>query len=199
MNVWFAISSLGLLAVSLWMVLGDFGRPWKRYQAEFRDLERASIVAEMEAERQALNQESLTAVQQELTAERERLDGRRGEIDELESNLESLDRQLFAADAQMRATKSVLDAGKYEYDAALQSGDEGAIQNEKARNDGLTEKWIAETRVGEDIQGQIADGQTALEEERAGLTASEGKLADLNSALDGLETRLATVEKSPEL
>ena len=195
LNVWFAISSLGLLATTLLMVLGDYNRPWKRHQAEFRDLERQSIVAEMEAERQALNQESVAAVNQEIASAQEALAGRRDQLDELESSLESLGRQLFASDAQMRATKSNLDAGKYKYDAALQSGDEGDIESEKAENDRLTEKWIAETRVVEDIQGQIAEQEAALDGERGALTAAEDKLDGLNEALAGLDIRLATVEK----
>ena len=31
-NVVFALSSLALLAVTLFMVMADFGRPWKRVQ-----------------------------------------------------------------------------------------------------------------------------------------------------------------------
>ena len=40
LNFWFGISALALLAVTLWMVLADYSKPWKRLQSEFRDLER---------------------------------------------------------------------------------------------------------------------------------------------------------------
>ena len=40
MNVWFAWSSLALLGVTVWMVWADYAQPWKRLQAEFRELER---------------------------------------------------------------------------------------------------------------------------------------------------------------
>ena len=79
-NVVFALSSLALLAISLLMVMMDFGRPWKRYQAEFRDLERASFVAKLEVERESLNNDSVATVQAETAAEQARLVERQGDI-----------------------------------------------------------------------------------------------------------------------
>jgi hypothetical protein len=38
MNMVFALSSLGLLAVTLWMAFADYAQPWKRIQSEFRSL-----------------------------------------------------------------------------------------------------------------------------------------------------------------
>ncbi len=52
MNMVFALSSLGLLAVTLWMAFADYAQPWKRFQAEFRSLERQKLMEEAEAERE---------------------------------------------------------------------------------------------------------------------------------------------------
>jgi len=49
MNMVFALSSLGLLAVTLWMVFADYAQPWKRYQAEFRSLEHQKLMKDEEA------------------------------------------------------------------------------------------------------------------------------------------------------
>src|SRR5437867_4960510 len=37
LNKWFLFSSLAFLAASLWMMVADWNRPWKRYQREFRE------------------------------------------------------------------------------------------------------------------------------------------------------------------
>jgi len=37
LHVWMTLSSLGLLAVTVWMVLADHYRPWKDYQRTYRD------------------------------------------------------------------------------------------------------------------------------------------------------------------
>ena len=39
LNRWFAVSSILLLGSSIWMVIEDFQRPWKKYQREFRQIE----------------------------------------------------------------------------------------------------------------------------------------------------------------
>ena len=57
--MWFAWSALALLAVTLWMVVADYAQPWKRFQAEFRDLERKKLLADMQAERDRINQTEL--------------------------------------------------------------------------------------------------------------------------------------------
>jgi len=46
MNMVFALSSLALLAVTLWMSFADYAQPWKRIQSEFRSLERQKLIKE---------------------------------------------------------------------------------------------------------------------------------------------------------
>ena len=195
LNVVFALSSLALLAVTLFMVMGDFGRPWKRYQSEFRDLERAAILKELEAERQSLNQDQIATVNSEIAAERQRLEERRGEIDSLESDIVAFDREIFSSDAAMRATKSVLDAQKYVYDSALQSGEEDSIAEERETVASLTSTWMDERRTVQELETERDAVEGELEEARSALTASEAKLNDLNAALSGLDVRLETVAK----
>ena len=49
LNVVFAFSALALLAITVWMVVEDYAKPWKRYQAEFRDLERQELSRQADA------------------------------------------------------------------------------------------------------------------------------------------------------
>ncbi len=132
MNVVFAISSLAFLAITLFMVLRDYARPWKRVQAEFRDLDRAAATKQLEEERQQIDQTQIAAVaagdredagrSRQRAATRSRRSRRRSP---------RIARRSFAADARMRATKSSLDAAKYQFDVALRSGDEGEIDGQR--------------------------------------------------------------------
>ena len=67
-NMVFAWSSLALLAVTAWMVVDDYNKPWKRFQSEFRDRERQVLAAAAEEERQGLNQNEIARVEQEVVA-----------------------------------------------------------------------------------------------------------------------------------
>jgi mono/diheme cytochrome c family protein/predicted nucleic acid-binding Zn-ribbon protein len=158
-------------------------------------LDRQAVVTDLEAELAAIDQTQLATVDQEVAAEQQRLADAGGEIDELDDQIVALDKKIFAEDARMRATKSVLDAQKYEYDAALQSGDEGAIESEKQTVDELTSRWDQETRVVQDLLGQRDDARAELAEKRSALSASEARLAELRSAVTALETRRGALDK----
>ena len=195
-NVVFALSSLALVAVTLLMVLMDFGRPWKRFQAEFRDLERQEILQDLENERQSINTGSMEVVQQEIEAEARRLGERQAELDAIEEDIALAERGVFENDKLMRARKSELDAAKYQYDAALQDGGEGGIARAQEKIASLTAEWHRYQRVVEDFEGARDEQREKLADQGAALAASQNKLGDLNAAKDGLETQLGTVEKN---
>ena len=106
MNVWFAWTSIALLLVTVWMVWADYEKPWKRIQADFRDLEREDLAARAEAERQQLNANEIAQVQQDIEAESKRLEEQRQEIGELEDRLVAASDSVYAEDAAMPALVS---------------------------------------------------------------------------------------------
>src|SRR5215203_4378800 len=54
LNMFFAISSMIMFIFFAWMMWADFNRDWKRYQADFRKLERSRTVALHQREEEAL-------------------------------------------------------------------------------------------------------------------------------------------------
>ncbi|HSS78595.1 MAG TPA: hypothetical protein VLV54_17850 [Thermoanaerobaculia bacterium] len=94
MNMVFALSSLGLLAVTLWMAFADYAQPWKRIQSEFRRLERQKLVREADAEKQKLNQNDLAQLKHEIAQAQKDLDQHHKDI-----------AKLVAASAEGRATQ----------------------------------------------------------------------------------------------
>ncbi len=195
MNVVFAASALALLAVTLWMVFADYAKPWKRLQAQFRDLERQAVLGEMEAERQRINEQEIQALEGEIAAEQQKLAERRDEIARLEERLKRAKDDVYRFDAASRTTKSRLDAAKYEYDEALQGGDPDEIAAEEKRVEELRQRWNQERLDLERAEKDRDEALAALEAERSGVAESEQKLAALRQGLVAQEQRAATLSK----
>ena len=198
LNVWFAWSSLALLATTLWMVFEDYAKSWKRHQSEFRDLERQDLARQADDERQRLDEQQVAQVRQEIEAEQSRLDERREEIRELESQSTKLGKQIYGADAAARTTKSELDTARYIYDTALQSGDEGRIEASRTEVDGLASRWREERMAVEEFTAARDGVEDELAERRSGLTEAETRLAALRTGLDTLEQRVDGLAKKAD-
>ena len=122
MNMWFAVSALALLATTLWMVVADYAQPWKRYQAQFRELERQKLLKDMQAERDKINDTELKQLRAEVVAAEKALDSHRAEIGKLEERIRELSSKRNQADADWRKAKANLDEARFLYDSALQGG-----------------------------------------------------------------------------
>ncbi len=195
LNVWFAWSSLALLAVTLWMVFEDYAKPWKRFQAEFRDLERQALLEEAEEERQRLNEDELTRLREEIAVEEGRLAEHRGEIEALEKQAVRLDKKVYAADAAARTTKSLLDTARYLFDRAVQGGGAGQIAAAEARVAELDQRWVEERKTLEGLTEERDAAREELAAKRAGLTEAETRLAALRRGVDDLTQRVANLDK----
>jgi len=196
LNIWFALSSLALLATTLWMVVADYAKPWKRLQAEFRDLERQELIEEAEIERQRLSEEDLAQIRSDIDQEEAQLEERRSEIRTTEKTISRLDKKVYAADAAMRTTKSLLDTARWEYDSALQGGDESSIEDAEAEVTDLQERWGQNRRDLELITAQRDQAQVDLASMRGALVAAEERLEALRKGLDNLQLRAENLDKS---
>lgn len=193
MNMWFAVSALALLATTLWMVVADYAQPWKRYQAQFRELERQKLLKDMQAERDKINDTELKQLRAEVVAAEKALDKERGEIEKLEARIRELSSKRNQADADWRKAKANLDEARFLYDSALQSGnaDEGKRQRIVEQKEALA-KAQAER---EGYEKERAAVQAELAERRKAVTAGEEKLVALQGGVASLETRAANLNK----
>jgi cbb3-type cytochrome oxidase cytochrome c subunit/predicted nucleic acid-binding Zn-ribbon protein len=195
MNMWFAVSSLGLLAVTLWMAFADYAQPWKRFQSEFRSLERQKLQREAEAERQKINEADIAQLRSEIKAEEEKLASNRDEIEKLEDRIRELNTEIYTADAAWRAAKAKVDAFRFEYDTALQHGGEDGAADKREALDEWRSNLAAEKKRLEKATTARDAAQARLAERRAAVTAAEEKLAALNEGVENLQTRVATLSK----
>src|SRR5690349_10684015 len=115
MNMWFAVSALALLATTLWMVVADYAQPWKRFQAEFRGLERKKLLDDLKAEREKINSTDLKQLRAEIRAAEKSLASHRSEIDKLEKRIADAKTKRDSADGDWRKAKAQLDAYRFQY------------------------------------------------------------------------------------
>ena len=184
MNLVFAWSAAFLFLTTVLMVFFDYRQGWKRWQSEFRDLERQKLAREAEEERQRISEQEITQLRQDIAAEEQALEQRRDEVAKVEEELAGFKTKVYASDAAMRQTKSLLDAARYQYEEALTSGHEKEAAERKAVVDRLSSEW--------------RENRKALEEFTAQEQAAAARLADLRSKRDESETRLVALRKGVE-
>ncbi len=192
-NVVFALSSIALLLVTIWMVVPDYAKPWKRLQSQFRDLEREAVREELEAEKQSLNANELAQLQAEVAQEREKLSAQRAELSALESESVKLGKKIYGADAQSRGTKSLLDTARFELDSALQRG--RGVEEAQADVDRLVEQWTIEVKELQQLQELRSQVERDLAARRAALDGAQARLAALEKGVDSLSSRIAVLDK----
>ena len=120
MNMVFALSSLALLAVTLWMVVADYAQPWKRMQAEFRSLEQKKLLAQAQTERQKLSDTELAQLKKDVATADAAVATHRAEIDKLEAEITKIKADRYVADSAWKGNKARADAARFEYDEAIQ-------------------------------------------------------------------------------
>jgi cytochrome c2/predicted nucleic acid-binding Zn-ribbon protein len=196
MNMVFALSSLGLLAVTLWMVVADYAQPWKRYQSEFRSLERQKLLSEMKAEHAKINQTELVSLRSEIKAAEKGLASHRDRIAKLEDEIKDLNGQVYNTESAWRGAKARADARRFEYDDALQAGDKDRIAAAKEEADKARRELDEAKAESDRASDKRAAKQAELAELRKSVTAAEEKLKALRSGVEGLETRAAGLKKN---
>ncbi len=195
MNMLFAISSLALLTVTLWMIFADYAKPWKRIQAQFRGMERATLLQEQEVERDKISEQDLAKLTADVEAQKARLAEGRGEIEGLEKELAKFDDQVYAADSRWRTTKSLLDTARYQYGEAVQHGDEAETAHKREAVEELTARWRENKKELEAATEHRAALNDQLKQRRADLAAAEKRLAALQAGVTNLETQISTLDK----
>jgi cytochrome c2 len=195
MNLVFALSSVGLLGTTLWMVVADYAKPWKRLQSEFRTRERQKLEAESQQAAEKINQEQLAVLQQDIEQQQAALAAHGDEIRRLEQDLERVKDKVYEADARWRQTKSHLDTARFRYEEAVQGGEPGEIAERKARVDELATEFRENKKTLEEETATREALAEQLAARRADLRAAEERLKALREGVTNLETRVANLKK----
>src|SRR5262249_35818386 len=165
MNMVFGVSSLVLLAVTLWMVFADYAQPWKRYQAEFRALERQKLAKDAEDERKKINEQQVTQLQKDVAAAKADLEQHNTGAKELEKKIARLKADDYTANAEWKKAKGYLDASRFEYDTALQAK-AGDAQDKARKVARYKAELAAAQKKKENLEAELDATQAQLAEKR---------------------------------
>ena len=140
LNVLFAVSSLGLLAVLGWMVADDYSRSWKDVQKKFRTLEIEKTRVKFDTTENLLEQ---TPEYQELVAE---LEQARSEYaancapkESVKAEVKNLTAQNGLLVQEQKFISAKLDASRYLYENALKNNARDA-DSRRAEFNALSQK-----------------------------------------------------------
>src|SRR5262245_38695689 len=87
LNLWFAVASLAMLAMSVWMVIDDWRRPWKGYQREFRELELEQARETLESDKIQAQVRARASLQSEIETSRAEFEARTADVAALREEL----------------------------------------------------------------------------------------------------------------
>ena len=193
LNKWFAISSLALFVFTLWMILYDYNREWKRYQRIFNRL----TVQQTQIDRQnainAIDRARYDQVQAGIAQFGADLAANRDAVAQIQSRLADLNARHYATNRNRLDARAVYDVERFEYEEALANRPDRAeerLRRVEARFAQITEL----TAATEELEIEIREA----EQERAAWVGARDELLaerdELRSELTRLEAALKTLD-----
>jgi len=199
LSLWFLATSAALVGAIVWMLAGDFVRPWKSVQRDFFDRHAGLLEVKRElADRELRAPDPKDAVAVRAQAELRDLraqialaeralaeKGKREEIERLEAEVVEQKTRVGIADTRIKAVKGAYAERRYAYEMALKAKDEA-----KARK--LADEIDALASDQTEGDGQRVDALVAQGRASAALDALRAELRGLEARRDAI---LARVEK----
>ena len=139
LNRIFALLSVALLFVVIWVFLDDYIRPWKVVQIEAQQIRRQKLARELERAERALDGQSLEAVSRQLEEGRRRAEANGAQIGGIRGEIDEVDLQIKAETIANGQLNSRVSALAFEFGVAHSKGRPGArgLENRLRKAKGL--------------------------------------------------------------
>ena len=182
LNKWFLFSSLLFLVSSLWMMVADWNRPWKRYQREFRAMDLKKVEQNLAALETPAARQGEAALQAAVEKARTDLESKQSDLDKAKADEFAKKGELYVKDQAAKFAKADYDWTRYLVEEHRK--DTGDPNAEEAKLEKALDR----------IQS------TALEKEKADLVykAAQAKTAELTSKVSAAEKALAAGTRDQE-
>jgi mono/diheme cytochrome c family protein len=192
LHVVFAVSSVAMTLVIVWMILADHLRPWKEVQREFHRIEAAKLEAKRQQtkrEEDARNKAALDEVERKIRAADELAAANADRIRAQQDKIRTIRGRFEKLDTDKRFKKAGLDSERSFYDGKIDLG-----LYAEAR-DYLKTTIAASERELVRITGEYEATKAELAREEAVLADLRGHKDDLIKQRDGLNRVLATADR----
>jgi mono/diheme cytochrome c family protein len=193
LNKVFALSSLGLLLGTLWMVWDDYSRPWKRLQREFRSITARKTEEAIQQAEQGLDKVALEKIKAELRAQEAQTEQRQKDLEALQREIAAASKEVFVKDRDSKNTKSIYDALRFEYEEkAHEKSGRAERAGQRLRE---VEAKLEKARLANEIAVAALAALKKREAEFIGRTAElEKERADKLVAVERLQKKLSLVQ-----
>ena len=174
LNMVFAIASIVLLFVLIWLVTDDYAREWKDYQRKFRDLEIEKTRVKYDyAANELQGNDEYKALEGQLAEARKAFAAGCPQKTDAQAKKSAAENDLL--NQKYKFTKAEYDAARYRYETAqAHGGAEGAHLAKAAEELSGLERKLAELKLAVEQSDQdLAQRQKTADECRAQLTELE--------------------------
>lgn len=177
MHIVFAISSLVLLVITMWMLAVDHDDPWRGYQQQFAKIEAARIkAAEAKIETEAYDAR-ISELQQELESAKLELMEQQDRIDALTAELKEQDNIVDLQTREVRNQRAFRDVARANYDLGVR--------------DALPETDLAELKGEFDtLQDHVVGLENQLQQAETARNVTQASLNALTKKRDAIEAEL---------
>lgn len=179
MHVVFAVSSVGMLGATVWMMTADHADEWRDTQRTFYALEAEKLDQAIESvfdEDYEARKAELTEQKQEAEAN---LAARESQLRDLRQQVEELERETDLAERAVRNQRAIRDVARADYDLAVRD------QREETVLDALMARFDAE-------QQKVRELELALEDKEMQLASVRN---ELQQATEGRDEAIAQLEQ----
>lgn len=193
LNKWFAITSLGLFVFTLWMILYDYNREWKRYQRAFNRLNVQQTEIDLQNAVNNVDRAEYDQVQADLAQANANLAANQSAVDDIQARLDDLNARHFATNRDRLDAQATYGVERFDYEEALVNHPErapallekaNATFDEMTRLQTETEELELEIRAAEEEMDTYTSARDDLVSERDALVADYTRLTDALNTLD---------------
>lgn len=179
LNVIFALSSVALVIITIWMVWDDYDREWKDFQREGMRLEVYKTTKELETIKREVDQDALKEIEVEISKVKESIESQRTPYDEALRTLKKLSGKWYKADQDLRFEKAAYDVIKYQFEEAVHRGHENQAEEKKTKLMRMDQAIQDYRLVKESIEADQAEQQKLIDK-------VDGQKLDLEKQREGL-------------
>jgi cytochrome c2 len=193
LHKWFAIASLLMFVFTVWMIVDDYSREWRRYQRAFNRLSVEQTQLTMQAAAAAIDPATGDALLAGLQDANAQVEANAAALEAIQSRIDGLNDNHYAANQRYLFARARYDVERYDYEEGLANDPENAEPlraqaeatlveiNEQER---AVEEFTIAIEAAEAEMRTIVGERDRLREEFLALRAEYDRLQNVRNTLD---------------
>src|SRR5262249_38919755 len=178
LHKWFAISSLLLFGFTVWMILADYSREWKKYQRQFNRMQIQRTQQDMTQASGALDRNKYNQLEAQLKQAQADQKQNEKQLNDLQKKKDDITNKAFGVNQNYKTVKAIYDQEKYEYEEAL--------ANKRSDVEKLHTRLLATEKTMNDYKAQADQLTFDLQGVNTQLAQFVGKRDDAQKGIDTL-------------